>query len=228
MIPNLTRRRLILAAASSLTAGCSLSPTLDLVGRSFASRGEHPSRYPMSDDEIRSLRYATLGVKIGDGAAGVMVLARIEDGALHWVSRNGVELVTRRGRLVQTRGLPRDLVSTSWVSEDPLLAAIGDGAMPGENGAVSRFAEVGGRKKAERVGIASSFAPRAAEEITTLDGNRPVGKLAENAVMPEWRWKVQNLFWADQESGMILRSRQQYCPEIPPIELELLKAAKIA
>lgn len=179
----------------------------------------------MSDEQLRKLPYATLGVTIGRNAPAVMVLATVDGDDLHWVSADRVLFVTRKGRLTQTRGLKRDLVATDWNSDDPLIEAIQLSGDSDSSRSVTRFIDVG-RAKPEHVGVSSSFSAPVADSLATLSGPSESLRLEEHAVVGDWRWAAHNTFWVAQQSGVVLKSRQQFCPEIPPIELEVLKPVR--
>ncbi|MDA1088678.1 MAG: YjbF family lipoprotein [Verrucomicrobia bacterium] len=38
-------------------------------------------------------------------------------------------------------------------------------------------------------------------------------------------WEFENLFWVDTETGFVWKSVQYITPELPPIEMEILKPA---
>jgi len=179
----------------------------------------------MSDEQLQRLPYATLGVTIGRNAPAVMVLATIDGDELRWVSADRVLFVTRKGRLVQTRGLKRDLIATEWSTDDPLLEAIQQAGDPNSSGNVTRFIDVG-RPKAEHVGVASRFSAPVADTLATLNGVSESLRIEERVVVGDWRWAARNTFWVASGSNAVLKSRQQFCPEIPPIELEVLKPVR--
>ena len=49
-------------------------------------------------DLIRNIPYASMLLKIGKGPQGLMILEKITNGELTWVSADGVYVVTRNGK----------------------------------------------------------------------------------------------------------------------------------
>ena len=66
----------------------------------------------ISPELISNIPYASLLLRIGKGPTGLVILESIDGERLTWVSADGVYLVTERGRIIATRGLPNNLVST--------------------------------------------------------------------------------------------------------------------
>lgn len=222
--PALTRRAFLGGLTGLGLAGCGSSPTLDLIGQSFAGlSGGGASSYPLSAERIRALPYASLGVRIGSNAPAVMILATYDGENLNWASADRVILVTHRGRLVKTVGLARDLAATQWTGADPVLS-YASGQVLETYSHVNRFLDL--RQKDEfGVAIQSNVRVAGDERISVLGTSYDTMVIAERISAPKWRWSAENLFWIDRATGRILRSRQSYCPEIDPITLEVLKPA---
>jgi hypothetical protein len=198
-------------------SGCGLSTTLDMVRETVAGRRES-SGYPLSAEQIHAMPYACLGVHTR-GASAVMALANYDGEDLRWASADQVLFVTRRGRLIRTVGLERDLVYTQFAQPDPLgLPDFGAG----------RKAEVCRRidlrpEDAYGVAVESSFEVQGAEVITILGRPFTTTRVREHLRVQRWRWSADNLFWVEADTGIVRRARQQYCPEVAAIEYEVLK-----
>ena len=166
-------------------------------------------------------------MRIEDHPRAVIVLSTIEGRDLHWVSADRVTFVTRDGWLLRTRGLQRDLAATRWLpasGEDPLRTFAQTGVLPAR--AVYREIDLGHADE-QRVAVESRFEIVKDETIVIQGRERATHRIDEIAVMRAWRWKTRNSFWVDPQSGQVWRSVQQYCPEMPPIQLELLKPAAV-
>ncbi len=232
MNKGLTRRQLMQGLAAStavptlgLLGGCS-SQSLQLLGSSFAGARTAVSgdRYGLSDDQIEALPYASLGVRIGRLAPAVLILASIDQDELRWASADRVVLVTRRGRLVKSVGLARDLLGTQWASPDPLLGF--PNTIPASTESrVGRFVDL--RPKDDfGVAVESRYDTIGNETLTLLGRTRRTVVLRERISVRKWRWSGENLFWLDAASGKVWKSRQQFCPDVPPLTLEVLKPAE--
>ena len=59
-------------------------------------------------------------VRLGDGPQRLLVLGRYDGEMLDWISAEREVIVTRRGRVVRTYGLPEDLKETVFLTADPV------------------------------------------------------------------------------------------------------------
>ena len=225
--PRWTRRAVLGGGLSSCLglAACGASPTLDLLGSALTGLGDIgkvPS-YGFSTAQIDALPYASLGLRIGHAAPAVMILASIDGEDLHWASADRVVFVTRRGRLIKTVGLPRDLVDTQWTVQDP-LAGLPLTPITTREPRVYRFVDL---RPADDFGVPvqSGFEVIGEETITILGRSHETLRIRERVDVRKWRWSTENLFWADKITGRVWRSRQQFCPDVAPMVMELLKPA---
>jgi hypothetical protein len=221
LLPPPLRRRLLLGAGSALLTGCA-SDSLSLIGSTLGVTG--PSgHYLLSDEQIAAIPYACLGVRIGNGGGVVMVLASIDGEQLSWASADRVVLVTRAGRLVKTIGLSRDLLTRRDIGPDLLgLASRGDPAAA--EARVSRIVDL--RPDDDfSVPVDTRCEPMGEETLTLLGTPLRVLKVRERVTVRKWRWATDNVYWLDADSGRVWKSRQQFCPQVAPITMELLKPA---
>ena len=59
--------------------------------------------------------------------------------------------------------------------------------------------------------------------LTLLGQSHQTVVLRERVRVEKWRWKTENRYWFEVGTGKMLKSRQQYCPEVLPITMEVLK-----
>lgn len=217
----LTRRRLLIAAGALGLGGCA-SDSLSLLGASLPKFGASArgNGYPLTDAQIKAIPYASMGVRIGGSSAVVTILASVDGLRLHWASADRVVLITERGRLVKTIGLPRDLLTTRFTEFDP-LAQIARGE-PANSAGISRIVDL--RPKDDfSVPVQSQCTVQEEETLTLLGQPRTLLRIRERVVVRKWRWSTDNLFWLDPADGQIWKSRQQYCPDVPAITMEMLR-----
>jgi hypothetical protein len=226
----LSRRRFVGEVLGGLlvtgVAGCAANPTstFGLASASLSGKSRSPDEYPMSTEQIAKLPYATLGVRVAKYPRAVVVLATIDGQELQWVSADRVSFYTSNGWLMRTHGLQRDLGATRWVegAGDPLRSFVQTGTVP----ARGVYREIDLRHEDEKaIAIESRFELVRDETIVIQGREHLTHRIDERADMRDWRWQVRNSFWVDAQSGLVRRSVQRYCPEMPPIELEVLKPA---
>ena len=75
---------------------------------------------PINRSTVTNLPYASIAAKIGKGPKSLLILWRQEQDDLHWLSADNAAIVTRKGRVVKTAGLPEILVDTRSLSTDPV------------------------------------------------------------------------------------------------------------
>lgn len=221
-----SRRQVLGGMLAGGLAGCSSdtsTSTTTLFRKTISAKTPPADAYPLNAQQIEELRYATLGIRIGTNQPAVVVLATADGDKLRWVSADRVIFITNGGWLTQTHGLPRDLAATRWVgqqAQDPLHSFIQTGAVP----APGVYREIDLLREDEKgVVVTSRFELRPDEVIEIQGKQHSCRRLDEIADMRAWRWETRNSFWIDSQSGRVWRSVQQYCPEVPPMRLEVLK-----
>jgi hypothetical protein len=225
----LSRRSLLGGVVAAGLAGCNSdsTSTVSMFSQTITSKPPPPDRYPLNAAQIHDLPYATLGIRIGENPAAVMVLATVDGTNLRWVSADRVIFVTNGGWLMQTKGLPRDLGACRWVGEnpqDPLVGFAQTGTLPPR----AVYREMDLQHADEKAVAVESRFELGKDEIITIQGRqRACRRVDEIANMRAWRWETRNSFWLDAQTGRVWRMVQQYCPEIPPVRLEVLKPAAV-
>lgn len=197
-----------------------LSPSLQLQSDLLRGPRRRDSDYPLSNEALARIPYSKLGVRVGDQARIVMLLDRVDGERLSWISHDRVRFVTEQGRLVRTQGMARDLQSLVWRNGEPLTALAAQ-----RQGERSALAELEYRREDEAGLIAhAELQVHGPARIEVFGSARDTLRIDEVFDVPAWRWKAENRYWIAPDSGIVWRSRQCYCPEIPPLELEWLAA----
>lgn len=212
------RRSLLICALGGLVGAC--SERLDAVSKTvaFAVTGM-PDALP-SREAIETMPYATLAAKIGNGPRSLLVLGEIApDGRLHWVSADRAVIVTRKGRLMRTAGMPTDLAGTRFIGDDPVGMPLARTPPP-----LRRLVDIPALR-AFSVPIDSKFDLGGDEEFTILGVVRKLQVLKEACVSEEMGWKFENKYWRDPGTGFCWASTQHFAPDMPPIETWTLKPA---
>ncbi|MDB5968947.1 MAG: hypothetical protein JWQ90_1397 [Hydrocarboniphaga sp.] len=215
----LTRRSFLVAAGTAAVAGCSQTPSLQLVKDSFSLVGPSGSAYPRSRAQVEAAPYAQLGVRIGNGSRGIMVLAEKSGDDLQWLSANRIMLVTRHGRIVKTVGLPTDLSGCVLFGPD-LLEQYNFAAPAAPSGMLRRSIDIGA---AFGIPVQSKFTVEGDESISILDQSFDTLRIREDMESSDRKWRHPNRYWLSKRSPMAWRSLQHISPDMAPIELEVLK-----
>jgi len=215
----LTRRSFLATGGAGLAVGCSQTPSLQLVKESFSLLAPSDSTYPRTRQQIDAATYAQLGVRIGNGTRGIMVLAEKKGEDLQWLSANRIMLLTRRGRIVKTVGLPTDLSGCELFGAD-LLEHYDFAAPAVPSGILRRRIDIG---SAFGIPVQSRFTLEGDETITIVDQRIETVRVREDLDSPDRKWRHPNRYWLSKRSAMAWRSLQYISPDMAPIEMEVLK-----
>ncbi len=218
---SVPRRTVLLGVLSALCAGCGDTPIADSmkVIKTYIVRGDD---LPMTHEQVFSIPYATIGVRIGRSAQVLLVLGWYDGPDLEWVSADNDTIVTRAGRIVRTFGLPEDLKYTKFLSADPVgVPMAASRAQPNCLRAVDiQPGDWAG------VPVASNFRQVGEETIVILGTRRPTLVWEEVGSAPLLDWEFTNRYWVDPKTGFVWKSVQTPTPNMPPIEIVTFKTAR--
>ncbi len=212
------------AALLLVTAGCGESP----IGRSvfgaiqYSVFGQKDA--PITRDLVTNLPYASVAAKIGKGPRSLLILWRKDNaGDLHWVSADGVVLVTRNGRIIKTAGLPENIIDSRMIGTDPISSAqkIVDPPAP-----LTREIDI---DVDHQFGLVMNCKVRNLGErkirITELDFETIL--IRERCKSATLNWSFTNYFWVDPADQFVWKSEQHIARTFPPIVIEILKPSGI-
>lgn len=128
-------------------------------------------------------------------------------------------IVTRRGRLVQTEGLPQDVTGTVFLNADP-VGGPSDGFAATQDCVrtldFTPYHQTG-------VVVRSRFENGGRGDIEIL-GNRIATQIwQEHGEASEFAWSFVNTYWTDPESGFVWKSVQATTPALPPLEITVYR-----
>jgi hypothetical protein len=206
-------------AASAVLGGC----TNSVAGRTLATALENSFGVASSfdPDYPDKLPYASIAVSIKNNRKALLVLSKVDQGELHWMSADRGVLVTRNGRLIRTVGMPENLAGTEFIGADFFEEA---GSLDGFASPRKRLIDISPGNRFGMVVEASLV--RGPKEIVTINKRQyETVRLVEKCVVPQLSWEFQNVYWMD-DLGMIWRSIQHTVPGSPAIEMEVTKPAR--
>lgn len=181
-----------------------------------------PDDVTVSDEEIASLPYASMYLRINDGQRIFLVLGYAENGQQKWITQDRAMLVTQNGRLVKTLGLSDNLLEVINLAQDPLAHPLQLRDDAGWTRIMS-WTENGQLRSAT---LTSRFS-RGRDEVLKLGGHEIACRVWHETITSaangaEW----QNTFWIDALSGEIRQSAQRVGADTLPVEITILKPAK--
>lgn len=210
----IARRIFLVGAGASVCDACGHTYVTDIAQflQTNLSKGDdlHVTRA-----DIDRIKYACIAARMGDGPQVLLVLAPSDGDQLNWISAQREVLVTRRGRVVKTYGLPQDVKETVFLTSDPVGKPSGDFAATKE---LMRTLDLEPRHE-DGVIVRSTFEPGGVEEIDILGDRLRTEVWRERGAAPQVNWEFVNQYWIDPASGFVWKSRQTAAPALPPIEI---------
>lgn len=206
-----------------LLSGCSTTSSDTYATLRYALFGGYDVQ--VTTEKVRKLPYASAYLRVGDNPQALVVLAFADpDGSLSWVSSDNKLFVTKLGRLYKTVGLGNDLylVSSSW--PDPLQKmadshddVLNPDAMRWQYNAEWESDYVSGYK------MQAKFISAVPEKLLILDKSHDVMLIDELVSFGQGQNSWHNFYWFERSTGRILKSQQQLGPDLPVIEMTILK-----
>ncbi|GGP54591.1 hypothetical protein GCM10009347_21780 [Shewanella algicola] len=227
---SIYQKLLILILFCTLT-GC--SNTFVQIGGMFKE-----SVIGLPDDDITAVDiekspYASIHVKINNAHRSYVLLAFAEapqtlpatnfnpqNMELKWVSSDFGMLVTRNGRLLKTLNLfDGNLLEINSKQPDPLALGLHLNSTPLHWQSTIDW-QPGYHINYEQ---RSTFSFVADETVIINDKPLNLKKFNEHIVIPDLDLEYDNQFWVDAANGNVMKSYQKIAPNLPFIEITLLK-----
>lgn len=219
--PVQTTRRLFLVGAPAMLCGaCSNSyfSGIPAMVRPYVMKGDD---LRLTRADIDRIPYASIAIRMGDGPQALLVLGRYDGDRLDWISAEHEVIVTRRGRVVTTYGLPQDVKTTIFLTADPV------GEPSSTVAAAQHCLRTLDLEPGHRDGVVvSSQFEKIGDETVEILGERIATELwHERGSAPELDWEFVNLYWIDPNTGYVWKSRQAAAPSLPPLEIIVYRRA---
>jgi hypothetical protein len=215
--------RLFMPLGLLLLSGCSATSSDTYATLRYAFLGVDDVE--VTTEKVRDLPYASAYLRVGDNPQALVVLAFADpDGSLSWVSSDNKIFVTKSGRLHKTVGLENDLylVASSW--PDPLQKMVNapddvfnPDTMRWQYNAEWEKDYVSGYK------MQAKFISAVQEKLLILDKSHDVMLIDELVSVGQGQNSWHNYYWFEPSTGRILKSQQQLGPDLPVIEITMLK-----
>jgi len=170
-------------------------------------------------DQAASIPYASIGIRIGDAAEGILVLATDEQGQQIWTSSSHIVLVTRGGRIVRSVGLDHDIAGTTPQS-GTVLPPLQDALKgPYRSTRIIDLPDMG----LYGVVLNCQTVARGPQSISIIGTTIPTRRIDETCRSEKPRWSFTDNYWIDPQSGFTWHSVQNLHPGGSPIQTEIFR-----
>tara|TARA_Y100001935_G_scaffold182112_1_gene150868 strand:+ start:5857 stop:6516 length:660 start_codon:yes stop_codon:yes gene_type:complete len=169
----------------------------------------------ISKDIVLNIPYASALMNIGKGPKGLIILEeRLADKNV-WISADNVYIVTQNGRIVETRGLPNNLVEIKLPPFESSFLAL-------EEDIDYFYFYSYDFPKLNNLRVRAKISIKGSEEVNLLMGKRELTLINEELENEYLGWSVVNKYWVD-ENFVIWKSIQNISPKLPPVMIEVTK-----
>jgi hypothetical protein len=183
---------------------------------------EEAPKAPAKVDRSLAAKYqfASIGVTIDDNPQFLFLLANRTDTEELYTLGYQVSVVLRRGRVIRTQGLARDVLGGRWEGEDLVRRAMN---APAPVSGVRWF------ESAERdvsTYQADCTAQDFGDETITVLGTPIVTRhVSEECTVVDMKWQFRNEFWIAPSTGQVWLSLQHIHPRVNPLLIETFRPA---
>ncbi|OBU32382.1 YjbF family lipoprotein [Photobacterium phosphoreum] len=237
MLKNITRfpisKLLLISATALFVSGCSQKITSINDTVRIAVQGT--ADIHKSANTIAALPYASTYVRIDNQSQLFMVLALAESATgetvttpssktspplLKWLASDHGMLVTQSGRIVKTVNLAAGNLSiTTSKTVDPLTLGLHLATTP------TTWQRHIDWQPGYHNGyqLDSQFVFDQPEVLTINGKSVPVLRFSENVTIKQLDRHYSNTFWIEQRTGKVVKSQQYIAPDLPSVEMTILK-----
>jgi len=170
-----------------------------------------------SAEKIASIPYASAYLTVGELPRAFVVLAFAEQDQLKWISADRNLFVMQQGRWVKTIGLAINLSHIQSAQPDPLA----DGLHI--DGVSWHWHSVWDKDYTSGRDLVSRFKTLGLQQVDVGPASRSLLAVEEQVSEVQGCFSYRNQYWLDPETGVVIQSRQQFGPDLPPLLFTLLK-----
>ena len=195
------------------------------------------SDYEITPEIYEEYEYSFIKIRFKRGPHSILILSFVEDDIFEWAGLDGVKVFTQNGRVIKTEGLTHDfeIINPRLRSPEQVMA-FRCNINANRNFILSIFSKKGCQDKRlsafsniEKLHLYSpdlfSASMRVRINHTTQIIER-LGEKIETKVLKEFidipsiAWTKENSYYADMNSGLILKSEQFLHPRLPVARIE--------
>jgi hypothetical protein len=173
----------------------------------------------VSRERAAAIPYASIGLRLGSGAEGLLVLATSSGQNLRWQAGTKLTVTTRDGRVVHTTGFAHNLDGYQGPLND---SGSGAGARETSYNFLYDMADM------NRYNVLAHCKRHDAgpERIVIIGVEHDTRHIVEDCEAPQLDWKFSNDFWVDAATGYVWKSRQNFRPDVDELTLEVFRPEK--
>jgi len=178
--------------------------------------------FPITQDLVNKIPYASLRMKIGKGPAGLLILESVNGNEYTWVSADNIYINTKEGRIIRAEGLTNNL--TDFYSSEPSFKEV----INSPDSFLEQYRYISfDNPEAFNIKIRTSYKVLGLEEVIILDTKRELTLIEESIENEYLRWRFINQYWVDTETGFVWQSNQVIAPNLPSIFIQITKKPSI-
>lgn len=205
----------LLGACSNIGGGDAASIVI-IVQNAWSGAWNSSAKNRITLEQAASVPFASMGIRLGDSAQSMIVLASDANGERLWTSKARIAITTARdGRIVRTGGFEHDL--GGYEPRSDTLGADGVRTVRWE----ADFPDL----NLHSVSITCQDRDAGNETIHILGKDIHTRRIDKSCVTVDSRldWSFQNKYWVDPDNGLVWRSIQHINPKLDAIETEILR-----
>ncbi|MFL5236746.1 MAG: YjbF family lipoprotein [Rhizomicrobium sp.] len=170
----------------------------------------------VSMQDAAAIPFATIGIRLDNGAQGILVLATNNPEQQLWTSASHVVLLTQNGRILRTAGLPHNRT-------DIRLLSGSRNAPPLQGSAETRWEEDFGDLHLYSIPVTCHTIARGREGVKNFTSVIPTVHIDEECRAETIDWTFTNTYWISPKDGLTWRSIQYISPKLGPLEIDILR-----
>ncbi len=178
-----------------------------------------PARKALTRAQLAQIPFATIAVTVEDAPRSFVVATADNGGYVAYTDAGRRSLILRGGLLTGTRGLGFNLSSVKHAQNDPVISARAVSDWPASIIRNYQFALVDADDF--EITVRCAYTKISPETIEIVEIAFDVVRMLEtcsNGVRT-----FENLYWADQDTGFVWKSRQWAGPRQPPLTIEIIR-----
>ena len=205
------------------SCACSMDSDTGRIG-SLALDLVRGSSTRVTREQAAAVPYASMGMAVGSGPQGLLVLGMLTPDQAEWYAGEHIFVATApNGQILRTIGLPYDLGGLR------LDMTPADQNTQGEASSLARritfdFPDLG----IYNAGAQCTARDLGDESVDILGASLSTRHVVQHCEVPVLKWRFDNDFWRDPDTGLVWRTSQHIHPKSPAVTLEVLRPVQQA